>query len=142
MKSFRDIIKDKELMESPVGLVGRTKDSEAAEHIENSNLAKEFRKIVKKLGGKNVARQLLSGMNTIKNVETPIADTVVENNETPSQYLRNAGYKIKADEPTKKGKELVFYKKTEAESAFEDLKSAGFGQDYNINLANNTIVIG
>ena len=60
MKSFREHVK---LQESPVGMVGRTKDIEAAEHIENSNIAKEFRKIVKKLGGKNVARQLLAGMD-------------------------------------------------------------------------------
>ena len=60
MKSFREIIK------SPVRLGTRTKDSEALAHIETSILEKEFRKIVKQLGGKNVARQLLVSMNQVE----------------------------------------------------------------------------
>ena len=43
MKNFRELVSD--LHESPVGKVGRTKDIEAQEHIENTNLEREFRKI-------------------------------------------------------------------------------------------------
>ena len=135
MKTFRDLIKDEnKVVESPVGLVGRTKDSEALTHIEDSNLAKEFRKIVKQLGGKSVARQLLAGMdNSGKEVK------VYENKETIETYLRNSGYKLKNEIPTKTGKELEFYKVEQAEAAFEDLKSTEFSTEYNIYLSNATI---
>ena len=132
MKSFRDITKATN--ESPVGKVGRTKDSEAAEHIETSGLAKQFRKIVKQLGGKNVARQLLANMNQKGDIVTQ--DTITEVKESPEKYLRDAGFKIKSEEPINDGKEIEFYKKTAAEEALEDLKSAGFGKYYNLSLAN------
>ena len=130
MKTFRELTKQNE---SPVGKVGRTKDSEAAEHIEGSDLAKKFRKIVKQLGGKNVARQLLAQMNQKGD------KVVVEGKETIESYLRDAGFKIKSEEPTKNGKEIEFFKKADAKEAYEDLKSAGFGEKYTINLAHTII---
>lgn len=48
--------------ESAVGLVGRTGIQDAKNHI-SDELRKEFRRIVKALGGKTVARQLLAEMN-------------------------------------------------------------------------------
>lgn len=48
------------LEESPVGQVGRTSHGEALNHIENSDVEKEFFKVVKKLGGKTVAKVLLN----------------------------------------------------------------------------------
>jgi len=136
MKSFREIIKDKEVTESPVGMVGRTRDSEALSHIESSELAKEFRKIVKKLGGKNVARQLLAGMNNSgKKIEiTEKSDTM-----DPSKYLREAGYKIKNKHLEKYSFELEFFKETDAKNALEDLKTAGFLDYYNISGAGKII---
>lgn len=50
------------LEESPVGLVGRTGFADAAVHV-TPLLRAEFKKIVKRLGGKTVARQLLAEMN-------------------------------------------------------------------------------
>lgn len=49
------------LVESPVGLVGRTGVKDAQEYI-NPELKKEFTKIVKALGGKTVARMLLNNL--------------------------------------------------------------------------------
>ena len=48
--------------ESAVGLVGRTGFQDAKNHI-SDELRKEFKRIVKALGGKTVARQLLAEMN-------------------------------------------------------------------------------
>jgi len=124
MKNFRDLI-----VESPVGQVGRTRDSEALDHIENTDVASRFKKIVKELGGKQVAKQLLMSMGK---------STVTEA-QSIEAYLRSAGYKIKAENPTKKGKELEFYKSGQAEVAFDDLKSLGFMDNYTITLDHNYI---
>lgn len=131
MKKFRD------MAESPVGKVGRTKDSEALKHIEDSNLAKRFIKIVKELGGKSVARQLLAGMDNSGNRVS--VSSVTETSETPEKYLRSSGFKIKNEYPLKNGKELEFFKSTIAEEAFEDLKDAGFMDKYSIDLSNTSI---
>lgn len=48
--------------ESPVGSVGRTGVRDAQAHV-TPELRAEFKKIVRKLGGKTVARQLLAEMN-------------------------------------------------------------------------------
>ncbi len=53
--NFRDAI-----VESPVGTVGRTGVKDAEAHV-TDELRAEFKKIVKKLGGKTVAGQLLKG---------------------------------------------------------------------------------
>ena len=98
MKKFRDLAND--VNESPVGMVGRTKDSEALAHIQASDLAKKFRKIVRELGGKNVARQLLAQMNQ-KGDEvkassiTGIADITEAKTMSPNKFLRDLGYKLK-----------------------------------------------
>lgn len=51
-----------DLDESAVGLVGRTGTLDADNHI-TPELRAEFKKLVKKLGGKTVARKLLAEMN-------------------------------------------------------------------------------
>ena len=50
------------IQESPVGSVGRTGAKDAIEYI-TPELRAEFKRIVKKLGGKTVARELLNTMN-------------------------------------------------------------------------------
>jgi len=50
------------LFESAVGSIGRTGSADAKAHV-GPELRNEFKKIVKKLGGKTVARQLLAEMN-------------------------------------------------------------------------------
>lgn len=57
MESFKEA-----LTESPVGMVGRTGAIDAKAHV-TPELRAEFKKLVKKLGGKTVARQLLAEMN-------------------------------------------------------------------------------
>lgn len=54
-------MKFRELLESPVGLVGRTGIKDAEDHI-TDELKKSFIKIVKSLGGKTVARMLLNNL--------------------------------------------------------------------------------
>ena len=132
MKTFRELTAKNE---SPVGKIGRTKDSEALEYIKGNHVEKEFRKIIKKLGGISVASQLLNQYKMSKRKGV----AVIETKETPEKYLRASGFKIKSEEPIKDGKEIEFFKKTNAESALEDLKSAGFGKDYNLSLANTIL---
>jgi hypothetical protein len=56
--------KQKNIIESPVGQVGRTGVMDAETYINNTpELRSEFRKIVKKLGGVTVAFNLLQTMN-------------------------------------------------------------------------------
>jgi len=52
-----------DLDESPVGKVGRTGVLDAKAHVSDT-LRAQFKKIVKQLGGKTVARQLLAEMNS------------------------------------------------------------------------------
>ena len=131
MKSFREII-----IESPVGKVGRTKDSEAAEHIENTDLAKQFRKIVKQLGGKNVARQLLAGMNQAgKKVEVSEATETMD----PSKFLRDLGYKIKDKKLEKHSFELEFFTPQDAKNAYKELVQGDFLDYYNMTSAGKMI---
>lgn len=52
----------KELFESPVGQRGRTGAADAKAHV-TPELRAEFKKLVKQLGGKAVARELLNTMN-------------------------------------------------------------------------------
>ena len=132
MKSFKKIAS--ELSESPVGKVGRTKDNEADEHIENTDVAKRFKKIVRELGGKTVAKKLLSQMaSTTKQVS--------EGNlsKSPALFLRDNGFKIKDEEYKKHSFELEFYKDSDAKEAYKELKSAGFMEMYSMNMAGSFI---
>lgn len=52
-----------EMNESPVGSIGRTGVADAANHV-TPELRAKFKKLVKELGGKTVAKQLLAEMNT------------------------------------------------------------------------------
>lgn len=130
MKSFREII----ITESPVGSRGRTSKMEAQSHIENNGLEKKFMAIVKELGGKTAARLLLAQMDS-KGEKVD----VTEKAQTIEAYLRDSGYKIKLETPTRGGKEIDFFKPNDAKAAFEDLKTAGFGDTYDIDLAHATI---
>lgn len=57
-KYFKDNYKSIKINESAVGTPGRTTVKDAEEHI-NDELVAEFKKIIKKLGGKTVAKVLL-----------------------------------------------------------------------------------
>ncbi len=128
MKKFREIVQ-----ESPVGKVGRTKKSEALEHIESQSIEKKFKKIVKELGGKTATRLLLARMD--QNGEY----VGIKESTSPQSYLREIGFKLKSEEPTKNGFNLTFFNNKSADNAFENLKSSGFMNDYNINLEGKII---
>lgn len=51
-----------EMNESPVGSIGRTGVADAAAYV-TPELRAKFKKLVKEMGGKTVARQLLAEMN-------------------------------------------------------------------------------
>ncbi len=62
--------------ESPVGKVGRTGYVDADDHITTSpKLRAEFRKLVKQIGGKTVARKLLATMNGAVSEKVSDSDT-------------------------------------------------------------------
>lgn len=141
MKSFREIIKKENIQESPVGSVGRTKDSEALEHIENSDLARKFRKIVKELGGKAVARNLLSGMNQKgdKVKASDIKGISEAKTMNPGTFLRDLGFKIKNEKFEKHSFELEFYSAKDAKDAYTELINDDFPDYYNMNTAGKII---
>jgi hypothetical protein len=136
MKSFRDLVKVEKIEESPVGSVGRTKDSEALAHIEGSDLAKKFRKIVRELGGKNVARQLLSGMN--QKGET-VTEGKMPKTMDPAKFLNELGYKIKNENYEKYSFEFTFFNSKDAKSAYKELTDEGFLELHNMTLVGSII---
>ena len=141
MKSFRDII-----TESPVGQVGRTKDHEAAEHIENSGSVKKFRKLIKELGGIQVTQQLLNkfkeeakaGREGRKN---KIVDDISESTDTmdPSKFLRDQGYKIKNKKLEKHSFELEFFTTQDTKAAYKELVQEDFLDYYNMTTSGKFI---
>lgn len=55
----------KEILESPVGSIGRTGIKDAESYVTaNPDLKKRIRKIIKEVGGITALKQLISGMNT------------------------------------------------------------------------------
>jgi len=72
MENFRDLV------ESPVGTVGRTGKIDALNHIDD-NLKKKFFKIVKELGGKTVARELINTLNADSNPLSKKGDNTLNN---------------------------------------------------------------
>ena len=94
MKSFREYLENKNsefilsedknvLGEAAVGEKGRTSYKEAEEYCNsNEDLINEFKKIVKKLGGKTVAKALLDKLSQkpeIKDEIEHISHMVVDN---------------------------------------------------------------
>jgi len=132
MKTFKELAYG--LSESPVGKVGRTKDSEAKEHIENTDIEKRFKKIVKELGGKAVAKHLLATMFSS-------TDNIQENTNTnnPSKFIVDLGIKIKDENYNKYSFELEFFKSDDAKKAYTELKKANFLDYYNITLVDKHI---
>jgi len=133
MKSFREIIKKENIHESLVGQVGRTKDSEALEHIENSDAAKRFRKIVRELGGKTVARQLLAGMSPSGN-KVSVSTTKVNIQEaktmSPNKFLRDLGFKLKDEKFEKYSFSIEFYSDKDCKEAYQELIDNDFADFY------------
>lgn len=80
-------LEESKIVESPVGTVGRTGANDAKAHV-NAELRAEFKKIVKKLGGKTVARQLLAEMNAGGVLEEAISK---EEKETRALIIKAFG---------------------------------------------------
>jgi hypothetical protein len=102
------------LSESPVGAVGRTGYNDAKLHV-TPELRQEFKKIVKRLGGKTVAKELLSQMNgqvterynkwegSIQNLLIDVLDGEVDRVDTFEEaglLTRDAGVVIKNEGKT------------------------------------------
>lgn len=73
--SFKDYLK-----ESPVGVVGRTGKYDAEVHV-TPGLEKEFMDIIKKIGGKTVARLLINKMDSQGGKVSPDGDDTLTKNE-------------------------------------------------------------
>lgn len=73
MKSFKETV----IGESAVGMVGRTGAMDAKAHV-TAELRAKFKKIVKELGGKTVARQLLAEMNAGGAIEDNLSENLNE----------------------------------------------------------------
>jgi hypothetical protein len=144
MKSFREIVKAKKIVqESPVGSVGRTSNKEAMEHIENTDIARKFRKIVKELGGKTVARQLLATMSPDGNlVSKPTGKTNIDEKlktMSPNKFLRDLGFKIKDEVYEKYSFGIKFYTTKDAKDAYEELVDNGFLDYYLMTMVGDFI---
>lgn len=131
MKSFREFAED-EVLESPVGQVGRTKDSEALAHIENaSDIQKKFKKIVRELGGVAVAKQLLSGMTQSGKKVSPEAEVIEEaKTMSPNKFLRDLGFKIKAEKYEKHSFNMEFFNEKDCKEAYQELLDKDFTDFY------------
>ena len=68
--SLKEYLKNNEINESPVGMVGRTGKVDAQNHI-SPELLKRFSQVVKELGGKTVARMLIDGDYTNGEIDVP-----------------------------------------------------------------------
>lgn len=117
----------KSLLESPVGIAGRTSLQDAMMHI-TPELEKKFEKIVKEIGGKTVARILLdriSAFNAIDKLEGRDSDlkkyqtknqidakkNLKESTENPEDDLIKHNIKIKQKFSTKFGIQFDLAKK-------------------------------
>jgi len=59
----------------------------------------------------------------------------------PIKYLRDLGFRIKNEEPKSYGFEIEMFSKESAKNAFEELKSAGFMDTYDIEVGNKVLYI-
>ena len=127
--SFKKLLND-EINESPVGQIGRTTSTDADEFIENNpQVLEQFRKIVQKMGGKTVARRILDRMSNNQTIRKSISEAT----EKVDDYLRDVGFKIKKVIPSRNGGySIEFYRDEHAIEAYEDLKSAGFQEEYDL----------
>ena len=84
-------------------------------------------------------RELSTAMSKVpvKEVKELTVDKprIQESTKPVTKFLRDIGFKIKSEEPTKKGMELEFFKSQDAESAKEELESAGYNRRFSINVA-------
>ena len=119
----------KKLIERPVWQVCRTGYADADNHV-TPELEKEFMKIVKQLGGKTVARLLLSKMNSQSNkisdtgdktLPKDLGDAAIHESEEEDLLIKK-GIKIKTKHSTKFGVEYVLFKKYTKEELQKILK--------------------
>ena len=104
--------------------------------IKEKTLEEKFENILMEIGEERTL-ELLQKMNfkSIK-VSPKGYKTFIEKKQqqNPTSYLIDSGYKIKSEEPTKRGMEIEFFKNNDAKNAKEDLESAGFGKIYSFNV--------
>ena len=82
---------------------------------------KKFRKIFEaqaEATNKAIVKTIQESIEIEKEAPKTKMETLIEAEANPIQIIREFGYKIKLEKPTKKGKTLVFFKAKDAESAF------------------------
>ena len=96
-----------------------------------------FRKILEK----QVLEEQVSNRETATTISLNMENkvTLLEIEENPIQLIRDFGYKIKLETPKKHGKELLFFKPKDAESAYELIKN--MYKKYDITIDNNKLYI-
>jgi len=129
----------KKLIESPVGQVGRTGQLDANNHV-TPELQKEFMKIVKQLGGKTVARLLLSKMNSQSDKISNAGDkslpkdistgSDIHESKEEDLLIKN-NIKIKKKFSTKFGTEFILMKKYDEDEIKKILKGKRVSFDGN-----------
>lgn len=128
-KTFKDLY-----TESSEDIKKIIKEADGEDHLA---AVAEFKKIVKKIGGKSIALKILSNWKT----EDYIKDTDITESTDIKEiltHLKDSGFKLKSNVKTKRGIELEFHKVTHAKEAFEDLKSVGIE---GISLENDIILV-
>jgi len=115
----------KKMVESPVGQVGRTGKNDAVNHV-TPELEKKFMKIVKELGGKTVARELITKMNSKSDKISKDGDETLFTesksfSEAEDLLIKN-NIKIKSKFSTKFGIEFILMKKYKDEEIKKALK--------------------
>ena len=100
-----------------------------------------LKQIVKEIGiskVQDILRDIKDDSNTEKE---ELKDLEEAQKLNPIKYLRDLGFRIKNEEPKRYGFEIEMFSKESAKNAFEELKSAGFMDVYDIEVGNKSLYI-
>jgi hypothetical protein len=126
--SFKEIIS-----ESAVGKVGRTSKTDAERFIEeNPDVILQFRALIKKVGGKTVAKRIMDLVQVKLPHELKIHEA---QGKKPEELLRTKGFKIKLVTPTSFGTQIELSKQYEDDEIKELLK------DFTIKIKGKSVFI-
>jgi len=114
----------------------RDKKDDLYEDVTNT-----LKQIVKEIGISKV-QDILSNIKDDSNSEKEdLKDLEEAQKLNPIKYLRDLGFRIKNEEPKSYGFEIEMFTKESAKNAFEELKSAGFMDTYDIEVGNKNLYI-
>jgi hypothetical protein len=127
-KTFKSI-----MSESAVGKVGRTSGTDAERFIEeNPDVILQFRALIKKVGGKTVAKRIMDLVQVKLPQELKIHEA---QGKKPEELLRNKGFKIKLVTPTSFGTQIELSKK------YEDAEVKELLKDFTIKIKGKSVFI-